>query len=750
MKFSYNWLTELVHGLDAPPKTLERQITLHTAECEGVEEVGGLLANASEARIISVEPIGSSGHNQKTVIETRGVTKTVVCGAPNCRAGLLTVYVPLGKKLIDGVESDGMLASAAELGISRDHSGIVELDSPFSLIPDFIIEVDNKSLTHRPDLWGHYGMAREVAAILGKKLLDPVKAKIPEGPASIKVTIEDYALCPRYSALVFENVKVRPSPLWLQYRLEAIGLNPISNIVDVTNFVMAELTQPMHAFDADKLTGAHIIVRTARPGERIAALNGESYDVDPSTLLITDPAGPVAIAGVIGGADSAISETTTRIVLESACFNASNIRKTSSRLKLRTDASMRFEKSQDPVTTMRGLKRALELLEQVSPGIRLVGGVTDAYRPVPEPQPIPLPLDWLTRKLGREVPPPEVKKILESLEFRVEESAPKIFSVTPPTWRATKDITIKDDLAEEIGRMIGYGSITPVAPLTPARVPPANPAREFQHRVREMAAAQGFTEVYNYSFLTEDQARTFGLETDVEIANPIAADQRLMRASLLPGILKNIHDNLRHFDAFRLFEIGREIHKDGEIPHLAATIFAEDDGVAGLLELKRLAACILPGVRVQPTAARSFEHPQRAADVYRGETRIGRLFEFHPKVVEVGRAAVLDLDLGIVEKLEPPPARYQPLPRFPTSAFDLSVIAPRRTLIGEVGEQLAKFAGDARVEFLRDFGSPDGSRSLSYRVTITPTDRTLSSDEVHALRTRIIEGMRQAGYDLKV
>jgi phenylalanyl-tRNA synthetase beta chain len=751
MKFSYTWLGEIVDGLSASPQSLERLITLHTAECEGVEEVGAYLVDAAEARVISVEPIGA-GHNRKAIVETRGVRKTVVCGAPNCREGLLTVHVSIGKKIIDGVESDGMLASAKELGISSDHAGIIELHAPLTLKPDHIIEVDNKSLTHRPDLWGHYGMAREVAAILDKKLLDPVKAEIPEGPPAIKVTIEDYALCPRYSALVFENITVRPSPLWLQYRLEAIGLNPISNIVDVTNFVMAELTQPMHAFDADKLQGGQIIVRTARPGERIAALNGESYDVDPSTLLITDPAGPVAIAGVIGGADSAISDTTTRIVLESACFNASSVRKTSSRLKLRTDASMRFEKSQDPVTTIRGLRRALELLREVSPGIRLAGGLTDTYRPLPAPQAITLDLDWLNKKLGAEVPAARVRKILESLEFRVEETARRTFSVTPPTWRATKDVTIKDDLVEEVGRMIGYGSITPVAPLSPARVPPANPEREFQHRVREMAAAQGFTEVYNYSFLSEEQASTFGLETDVVVANPIASDQHLMRASLLPGICRNINDNLRHFDEFRLFEIGREIHKSCEIPHLAAAIYAKDDGIAGLLELKRLAECILPGVTVRPTTPRAFEHPQRTASVYHGETNLGRLFELHPRMVETGRAAVLDLDLAQVEKLEPAAAAYRALRRFPTSAFDLSVIAPARTLIGDVQSRLSELGGEPLVSiaFLRDFSSPDGSRSLSYRLTIGAADRTLSSDEVTAVRTRIIEGMRQAGYDLKV
>lgn len=750
MKFSYQWIQQMVEGLDTSPRDLMRLITLKTAECEGVEEAGAELASASEAIVRSVEPM--SGHNSKAVVETaRYGEKTVVCGAPNCRVGLRTVYLPIGKKTIDGVESDGMLASAAELGISREHTGIVELDSPLTLTPDYVIEVDNKSLTHRPDLWGHYGMAREVAAILGQPLRDPVRPQaLPDAPAAIRVTVEDYALCPRYSALVFENVTVRPSPLWLQFRLEAIGLNPISNIVDVTNFVMAELAQPMHAFDAEKLRGAHIIVRAARAGEKLAALNGESYDLDPSNLVIADPEGAVALAGVIGGAGSAISHSTTRIALESACFSASGVRKTSSRLKLRTDASMRFEKSQDPVNTVRGLKRALELLEEVSPGIRLVGGVADAYEPLPAAQAIELPLDWLDRKLGCVVPADRVKKILESLEFRVDATSPRVFAVTAPTWRATKDVTIKDDLVEEVGRMIGYDTITPQAPLAPARVPPANPERAFHHRVREMAAAQGFTEVYNYSFISEKQARDFGLDSAdlVEVANPIASDQNLMRASLLPGIAKNIGDNARHFDVFRLFEIGNEIHKDGEIPHFAAAIYAKDgDGIAGLLELKRVAECLLPGVEVRAAVTRIHEHPQRAADMYHGGTLIGRLFEFHPRMVETGRAAVLDLDLKILEALQPPAARYQPVRRFPTSAVDITVAAPARTSIGEAQSAIPRPPEVLSVEFLRDFNLPDGRRSLSYRITAGASDRTLSSEEVGAIRSAAIEALTCLGYE---
>lgn len=754
MKFSYNWLRELVDGLEIPPRDLMRLITLKTAECDGVEEVGALLAAAAEASIISVDAIGT-GHHRKAVVDTRryGI-RTVVCGASNCRTGLRTVYVPAGKKIIDGVESDGMLASAAELGISRDHSGIVELNGDLPLTPDHVIEVDNKSLTHRPDLWGHYGMAREVAAILGKKLRDPVKDTISAAKSDCptRITVEDDTLCPRYSALVFENVSVRPSPLWLQYRLEAIGLNPINNIVDVTNFVMSEIAQPMHAFDADKLHGAEIIVRPARAGERIAALNGETYDLDPSNLVIADPHGPVALAGVIGGAASAISDATTQIVFESANFNASSIRKTSSRLKLRTDASMRFEKSQDPANTVRGLARAVELLEEVSPGIRLAGGLGDAYRPPPAPKPIMLPLDWLDRKLGCAVPADEVRRILESLQFQVTGTAVRTFSVVAPSWRATKDISIKDDLVEEVGRMVGYDSIAPVAPLAPARVPPANPERVFHHRVRDMAAAQGFSEVCNYSFLSVEMARAFHFDPAalVEVANPIASEQNLLRPSLLPGLWNNVRDNARNFDSFRLFEIGREIHPEGEVPHFAAAIYARDDGAAGLLELKRLAECLLPGITVRPAAARGYEHPERAADVMHGEALAGRLFEFHPRMVENGRAAVLNLDLALLEKFQSSTVRYQPMRRFPTSAFDVSVIAPARALIGEVQAAIPRSGEVVSIEFLREFALPDGKRSLSYRITLGAMDRTLSSEEVSAIRGAILEALRAAGFELKI
>ncbi len=775
MNFSYNWLCELVSELKIDPKELGRLITMKTAESEGVHEHGAHLARVCAARVVSVEPI-AGGHNVKAVVETgRYGTKAVVCGAPNCRPGVVSAYVPAGTRLgereirkatIGGFESDGMLASGAELGLNRDGAGIVELDAePGAAIPgcapDWIIEIDNKSITHRPDLWGHFGMAREVAAITRRPLCDPVRPdRIPGGPAPIRVEIEDYALCPRYSALVFEDVKVQPSPLWLQYRLEAIGLNPINNIVDVTNFVMAELAQPMHAFDGGLLHGDTIYVRPARDGAVFVALNGETYTLDRTNLAIADRRGEVALAGVIGGLDTSINDRTTSIVLESANFQAASIRKTSAKLKLRTDASMRFEKAQDPANTVRGIARAIELFELVSPGIRIVGGLADAKRELPAPPPIELPLDWLARKLGREVPSEEVRDILERLAFGVGEPRAGVFSVTVPSWRATKDISIKDDLVEEVGRMIGYGSITPAPPLMPVTAPPSSEERLFERGVRAMAAAQGYTEVYNYSFLSEEQVRALGFDpaSHVRVANPIAADQTLMRTSLLPGIYGNIVENARQFDSFRLFEIGQEVHRRAEglpeeIPHLAAAYYVKENTQA-IFEVKRLAECLMPGVEARPSEARRYEHPARAGELWWDGEAVGRLFEFHPSLVQPGRAAVLDIDLRVMQALAAKrEKRFRAIRRYPASAFDLSVIAGERELAGDLQRRITEFARVEAIEFLRQYSGPpipEGKKSVSFRLTVAAADHTLSLEEVGAIRNRIIEGMRGLGYELRI
>jgi phenylalanyl-tRNA synthetase beta chain len=631
---------------------------------------------------------------------------------------------------------------------------------------DWIIEIDNKSLTHRPDLWGHYGMAREVAAITGKPLRDPVDdSLLPHGDPAVSVEIADHALCPRYSALVFENAQVGVSPQWLRARLEHVGINPINNLVDITNFILAELPQPMHAFDADKLAGNKIFIRTARPSEQLRALNDESYALSTADLVIADASGAIALAGVIGGADSAISETTTRIVLESANFQAASIRLTSARHKLRTDASIRFEKSLDPENTVRGLARAVELFRQVCPGIRIVGGVVDNRAPLSHLPPVALPVHFVSRKLGKEVTRQEITRILSALGFGVAETSPELLTVTVPTWRATKDISVKDDLVEEIGRMVGYAEIAPAPPLVASVVPPANPMRTYLRQVRSGLAAQGFTEVHNYSFLNEADLLRFGFDVSrhIGVRNPIASELTHLRRSLLPGIFKNIASNVRHFSEFRLFEIGSEIHPRNrdlpeEVIHAVAVIYGRADE-QDFFELKRVVECVFPQARLRAAAPRPYEHPTRTAEILWRDTAIGRQFELHPGLLQKegieGRAVLFDVDLHLAQQLSASESfTYRPPRKYPTSGFDLSAVADLRTPVRRIQEELTRLAGTdlASIDFIRQYvGSPfpAGQKSVSYHVEVGARDRTLTADEYTAIRNRVVQGMREAGFEIR-
>lgn len=664
MKFSYNWLAELVPGLTADAKAVGAEITMKTAECDGVD------AHAE----------------------------------------------------------------------------------------DFVIEIDNKSLTHRPDLWGHYGMAREVASHFNKQLKDPADLSLlPQGEPSVKIQIENFDLCPRFSAVFFENVKVAPSPVWLQQRLEAVGINPINNIVDITNYAMVLLPQPMHAFDADRVEQHTLIARTAKAGETCVALNDVTYDLDPSMIVVAGVDGPLAIAGVMGGASSMINEATTKIIFEAANWHPSSVRKTSVKLGLRTDASARFEKALDPENTVRGIALAIQLMKECCPDARLVGGLADVYRPLIAPDAIELEVAWLQRKLGRDIEQSEVTSILRSIGFGVEEQ-PGHLTVTVPTWRATKDISVKDDLVEEVGRMIGYASITPKPPLMAVNPPLINTVRKFHNSIRRTLADIGFTEVQNYSFVSDAEAERFHFDpsSHVRVLNPIAEDQALLRVSLIPKIHRNVEENRKHFDSFRLFEIGNEIHKKAEglpdeVPHLAVAVYAKDDGVAGLNELKRVAVSLLEGAEFRPVDGTSiFEHPVRTVDVWWQQEKVGRLFEFHPSFVEQGRAALLDLDLAKVQRIQVAggDVKYEPVNRFPSSSFDLAVIVDARALVSDAAKAVETFGH--QPEFIEDYRMSDGRRSLLFRIRLSREDRTLTGEEVTSERTRLIDGLRANGYELRV
>lgn len=419
---------------------------------------------------------------------------------------------------------------------------------------------------------------------------------------------------------------------------------------------------------------------------------------------------------------------------------------------------MRFEKAQDPENTLRAIARATELFELVCPDMKPVGGVADV-RAARQPQPvIVLDLNWLERKLGRAVAKTEVIGILSRLAFEVVDLGAAL-EVKVPTWRATKDISIPDDLVEEVGRTLGYSTIPPQAPAMPVAPPPVNLERRFHNRLRWAATQQGFHEIYNYSFVSTDQAARLGVpvEAHVRVLNPISVEQSLLRTTLLHGALKNFEDNRKQFDQFRFFEIGKEIHKQPEglpleSPHLVAGIYAgSGDGAAGLEELRRLAQCFARGVEFRPVAAvRAFEHPQRVAEAVANSVVLGRLFEFHPDWVE-GRAAVLDLDLKALEPFANQAIQYSPVRRFPASEFDLSVVAEARAHTGDVLLVLRKAAGVTveSIAYLREFVLPDARRSLSFRITVARRDRTLTQEEINAERAHLIVALEAAGYSLR-
>jgi phenylalanyl-tRNA synthetase beta chain len=681
MKFSYNWLRELVPGLNMDVTELARQITMKTAECEGVHDPGAF-PGASVSDVAKAE----------------------------------------------GNETDA------------------------------IIEIDNKSLTNRPDLWGHLGMAREVAAIAGLSVADPVgELPAPASQGDLSITIEDPSICARFSGQRVENVKVAPSPLWMQYRLNSLGVNPINNLVDVTNYILCELGQPMHAYDAD-LLGNTIVVRRARKGEEILALNGEKYSLGEEDIVIADAQKPVGIAGIIGGNDTAIRGITKRIVLEAANFPAAQVRKSSARLKLRTDASMRFEKGQDPENTVRALARAVELLKQISPGSQAAQPIDVYARKLPIPK-ITLDIDWAERKLGRKLGTEEVINIFRSLAFGVEQTGPRKLVLAVPSWRATKDISIPEDLVEEIGRMVGYASITPQAPAVLAEPVPSNLQHEQQRAVRAAMVGQGFIEVSNYSFISDAEAALLGYsaETLLQVANPIVAEQKYLRPSLLPGIRRNLTDNSRYFGEFRLFEIGREYHKDGdgkplERTRLLAAIYSRDTSGTGLLEMKRVAEYVLPSFKIVPGKNdRRTMHPERSGQIETYGQRLGSLYELHPSLLERGRAAILDIDLDTLLALPAQPKKYQWLRRFPTSSFDLSIVAGSRELVANLEDKLRQLAGDDLVslQFLLIFPLSPDKKSVSFRLTVGAEDRTLTAQEVTRIRERVVQGIKAAGYELR-
>jgi phenylalanyl-tRNA synthetase beta chain len=592
MYLSFNWLKTLVNiPGSVSPEDLGARLLTHTVEVDDIIHEAEKYKDIVVGKLLTVDKHPNADKLLLAKVDI-GEDKAleIVCGAPNIKAGQYVPVAMVGSVLpngleikaaeIRGVKSNGMLCAEDELNLGEDHSGILILEKKgkpgqalgeYLGLKDVIFEIDNKSITNRPDLWGHYGMAREIATFLETKVKTKFEDKTiekikTEGENITKVKIDDYKLCPRYIAATITGVKIEESPKWIQERLSAVGVRPINNIVDITNYVMLETGQPLHAFDQARVN--EIIVRAARDKELCVTLDGEERELTKNDIVIADKSKAIAIAGVMGGENSEINDQTTSVVIESANFNPVAVRKTSQRLSLRTEASKRFEKSLDPNLCEQAVVRTIELIKEVCSDSRVADPIIDEKKFKLDEGPIGFNIEWLNKFIGEELDESKLTNILKRLGFKVELDSGN-FSVIVPSWRATKDISIKEDIAEEVARLIGYDNIKLSMPLVDMKRPEEQIERKFINRLKDIAAQSlNLNEVLNYSFVGEDLLKNLGQENmnHIAIKNPISSELTHLRQNLAPNLITNVKTNQPRFDNFTLFEIGSVyLPHEGEI-----------------------------------------------------------------------------------------------------------------------------------------------------------------------------------------
>jgi len=628
---------------------------------------------------------------------------------------------------------------------------------------DFILSIDVRP-NRASDCFSHLGIAREVAAITGSKLQIPESGIKEDQKLKAKdfvsLEVKSKQACPRYSAIVLAGVKVGPSPSWLKERLKVCGLRPINNIVDIANYAMLETGQPLHAFDADKLEGGKIIVRFAKSRERIVTLDEQKFELTPDILVIADEKRPVAIAGIKGGKLPEIDKRTKTVVIESANFNSQVIRKGSKSLNLKTDASLRFEHGIDPNLTEFAANRAAYLIQKMAGG-KITKGLVDLYPHKLLPKTLKLDLKYLGRLLGKEIPKAKVKTIFKNLGFQIVEDRPQQLTVRVPTRRL--DISLPEDLIEEAGRIYGYEKIEPYYPLTSLILPKKNLNIFWEDTVKNILKETGFTEVYNYSFFSEKEAKLFGYNDKelIELGNPLSQEQKYLRASLIPYLLKNAEKNLRNYKRLRIFELGkifRNLKRAEEKRMLTGLVSGEDfyqlKGIVDLL-LRSLGVANFWYDEHKPTPEESklkIWHQKKSAEIKIGGQEIGFLGEISPRILnalEIKEKLVLfDIDFEKLSQYVSGEHEYRPISRFPSAVRDIAVLVPRSVKVVEVLNKI-NLVGKKLVRDIDLFDMyegeelPQGKKNLAFHIIYQAKDRTLSSKEVDEIQDKIIKALEK-------
>ncbi len=802
MKISLSWLQDYLPG-DYDIEHLADDLTMAGLEVDAVSDRYDYLKSVLVGKIVAVTPHPNADHLSCCRVNAGETEFQVVCGAPNVKQDMLVpmalpgTVLPdgttLSKTVLRGEPSEGMLCSAYELGLGEDAAGLMVLDGSLNLgqplnqalsLSDAVLDID---LTpNRADCFSILGICREIAAIYKTKVQYP-DVPIPTLGGDIdqmtSVTIESPEFCPRYAARLVFDITVTPSPFWLQDRLCSIGLRPINNVVDITNFVMLETGQPLHAFDYDRLAGHRIVVRTAEAGTRFTTLDDQSRELHKETLMICDGEKPVAVAGVMGGSNSEIEQTTTRVLIESACFNPASIRKTAKRFHLTTDASYRFERGVDPGGTVRAMERAAHLMVDLCRG-KFVEGIIDAHpRPI-IPQPIVLSADHTNRVLGTDLDADRIKELLESIEFEVlPTNSGKELSVLPPTYRV--DISRPEDLMEEVARLHGYNRIPASFPAVTDSDAATSQVLTFRQRLKTLMTGLGFTEAIAYSFGHENQYDHLGIaENDpkrrfVRLLNPLNEIQSVMRSSLIPGLLDTVSYNLsRQTHHLKLFEIGHTfIHNDpDELPE-------EKEILAGLwtgtremktwhvspqtcdfFDIKGVVETLLNTLHIKKVDFTRFEsdpsisrqHPYyrkgHTAGIYREAINLGVVGEISPTVLtgfNISQSVFMfEINTSILLDHTPNNRKAHTLPRYPAIMRDITVIVDStieglslKTYLMNQDEPLVESI--QLIDVFKGKPIPSGKTSLSFRVTYRSDKETLMDDMVndihHQMTRRLVK-----------
>lgn len=790
MYISMNWIKDFVNLDGIEPEELMKKFNLTTAEIEGYEHKGLETSGVIFAKIEKVENHPNSDHLHILAVNTGTEVLQIVCGAPNVRENMVVCLAPIGSKVaghkmtkakLAGVESFGMCCSEEELGIGSDNSGIMDITFPVTLgadiktvfpMDDIVFEVDNKSLTNRPDLWGHYGLAREFAAMFNRELkpLDVVSLVEYNNLPKLNINVNSEN-CFRYSSLAVDNVTRKVSNQQMKIRLNYCGMRDINLLTDLANYIMLELGQPMHTFDKNIVKG--INVNTATKGTKLLTLEGEEHDIPEGSTVICDSNNkPVAIAGIKGGKLSGITDDTNSLLLESACFDSKAIRITSTKIGLKTDASQRYEKSLDPEMTTLAIARFVKLLQEQDNGVKVVSSLTDVYtKKYPECE-IDITADFVSKRIGVNVTNDDITNILTKLGFVVDLKN-DMLKVKVPSYRATKDISLREDLVEEIARSYGYDNIKPEPISMEVKSIEQNEAHNNEYQTKYILAEKyGMNEVHSYLWNFVDFNKSVGIEQKsyVSLVDDSNAGQSGIRSLLAPTLLKFMEENRNSYSDIQIFEIGRVVaglddsNLAIEEPHLSICLASQTlSNVKLYFSLKEVLMDIAQNIYGKQIsigkidALPNYMHPVNSTNIYAENKNIGYFGVLHPSVkLAIDKRfniAVLELNINELLQAQNYKNKIKKVSKFQDVNLDYSFLVPKTTKYAEIENHLnnfrAKLIWTYKLTDIYESKELGDYASWTFKFNICALDKTLSAKDIEIFNMRLLQHMEQIGLKLK-